>query len=38
MFDFSNYSAKPKYYDDPNALVAGKAKVEMGGIAIEEFV
>ena len=24
MFDFSNYSAKLKYYNDSNALLAGK--------------
>ena len=28
MFDFSNYSAKLKYYDDSNNLVAGKMKDE----------
>ena len=38
MFDFWNYSANPEYYDDPNALVAGKVKDEMGVVAIEEFV
>ena len=26
MFDFSNYSAKSKYYDVPNKLVVGKMK------------
>ena len=30
IFDFSNYSAKSKYYDDSKAL-----KNEMGGAAIE---
>ena len=34
MFDFSNYSAKSKYYDDSNELVVGKMKDEIGG----EFV
>ena len=26
-----------KYFDDSNALVVGKMKDEMGGVAIEEF-
>ena len=38
MFDFSNYSTKSKYYDDPNKVVIGKMKDETGGIATEEFV
>ena len=39
MFDFSNYSAKSKCYDNnSNKLVVGKTKDEMGGVAIEEFV
>ena len=38
MFDFRNYSAKSKYYDDSNALVVGKMKDEMHGTIIEEFV
>ena len=38
MFDFSNYAAKPKYYDDSNQLVAGKMKEETGGVTIEELV
>ena len=38
MFDFSNYSAKSKYYDDSNALVVDKMKDETGGVTIEEFV
>ena len=33
-FDFSNYSAKSKYYDNSNKLV----KDENGCVAIEEFV
>ena len=37
MFDFSNYSAESKYYNDSNALVVGKMKDEMGGVANEEF-
>ena len=27
MFDFSNYSAKSKYYDDSKKLVVGNKKV-----------
>ena len=38
MFDFSNYSATSKYYDDSNALVVGEMKDEMGSVVIEEFV
>ena len=38
MFDFSNYSTKPKYYDNSNKLVVGKMKDETGGVAIKEFV
>ena len=38
ILDFSNYSVKPKCYDDWNKLRAGKMKDETGGIAIEEFV
>ena len=38
MFDFWDYAANPENYDDLNALVAGKVKDEMGGVAIEEFV
>ena len=38
MFGFSNYSAKSKYYDDSNKLVAGKMKDKTDGIVIEEFV
>ena len=26
MFDFNNYSAKSKFYDDSNKLVVGKRK------------
>ena len=35
---FSNYSAKSKYFDDPNKLVVDKMKDETTGVAIEEFV
>ena len=38
MFEFHNYSAKSKYYDNSNKLVVGKMKDETAGIAIEEFV
>ena len=38
IFNFSNYSAKLKYYDDSNALVDGKMEHEMGGTVIERFV
>ena len=38
MFDFSNYSAKSKYYDNSNKLVVGKMKYETAGVAIEEFL
>ena len=38
MFDFSNYSAKWKYYNYSNALVIDKMKDELGGVATEEFV
>ena len=38
MFDFSNYSAKSKYYDGSNKLVVGKIKDETGGVAIKKFV
>ena len=38
VFDFSNYSAKSKYYYDLNKLVIGKMKDETVGAAIKEFV
>ena len=38
MFDFSNYSAESKYYDDSNKLVVSRMKDETGIVAIEEFV
>ena len=38
LFDFSNYSTKPKYHDHSNKLVIGKMKDETAGAAIEEFV
>ena len=38
MFDFSNYSAKSKYYHDSNKSVVGKMKDETASVAIEEFI
>ena len=38
MFDFSNYSANSKYYDNSKKLVIGKMKNKTAGVAIEEFV
>ena len=38
MFDFSNYSAEPKYYDDSNKLVLGEMKDQIVVVAIKEFV
>ena len=38
MVYFSNYPATSKYFDYLNALVVGKMKGEMGGIATEELV
>ena len=38
MFDFSNYSAKSKYYDGSNKLVLDKMKDETAGVTIKEFV
>ena len=38
MFDFSNYSAKSKCFDDSNKLLVGKLKNETVGIAIKEFL
>ena len=35
MFDFSNYSAKSKYYDDSKKSVVGKVKNETTSIAIK---
>ena len=36
FFDFSNYSAKSKYYDVSNKLVVVKMEHETGGVAIKE--
>ena len=38
IFDFSNYSTKPKYYDYSNKLVIGKMKDETRGAAIGNFL
>ena len=35
MFDFSNYSAKSKYYVDLNKLVVGNMEDETAGVAIK---
>ena len=37
MFDFSNYLAKSKRYDNSNKLVIGKINKKATGVAIEEF-
>ena len=37
MFDFSNYFAKSKYYDDSNKLVVDEMKDAAAGVAIGEF-
>ena len=34
LLDFSNYSAKSKYYVDANQFVIGKMKDETRGVAI----
>ena len=38
IFDFSNSSAKLKYYDDSNKLFAGNMKDEAAGVVIKEFI
>ena len=38
MFNFSNYSAMSKYYNDSTKLVVGKMKDKTAGIVTEEFV
>ena len=37
MFDFSNYSAYSKYYNNSNTLVVCKMIDEIAGVAIEKF-
>ena len=34
MFDFSNYSADSKYYDDSNKLLVGKIKDQTGDMVL----
>ena len=38
MFDFCNYSAKSKFYDNSNTLLVGKMKDETAGIPIRKCV
>ena len=38
IFDFSNYSTRPKYYDDSKKLAIGKITDETRGVAIGEIV
>ena len=38
MFDFSNYSAQLKYYDDSNKLVVSKMKEETARVANKDFI
>ena len=38
MFDLSNYSKDPKFYDNPNKKVIGKMKDEYGGAIIDTFI
>ena len=38
MFDFSNYAAESRFYDDSSKIVAGKMKHERVGVPIKEFV
>ena len=38
MLDFANYSVISKYYDDSKALVLGKVKDEMGGVAVKKLI
>ena len=38
MFNFSNYSAESKYYDESSALVVGKVKDDMVSVSIVKFV
>ena len=38
MFDFSNFSAKSKYYDNSNKIIVVKMKDKTAGAAIEEYV
>ena len=38
IFDFCNYSAKSKHYNDSNRLMVCNMKDEAAGVAIKEFV
>ena len=38
MFNFSNYWAESKYYNDSIKLIVFKMKNETGGVAIKEFL
>ena len=38
MFDFSNFWANSKYYDNWNKLVVGKIEDETGGVAVKKYV
>ena len=38
LFDFSNYSKDPKFFNETNNIVIGKMKDEFGGVIITEFV
>ena len=38
MFDFSNYGAESKYYDDWNKLFVAKMRNEIAGVAVKEIV
>ena len=38
LFDFSNYSKDPKFFDDTNKKVIGKMKDGYGGVIIDQFI
>ena len=38
MLNFSNYSAKSKYYDDSYALVVSKMKERTDDVATQELI
>ena len=38
MFDFGNYSARSKYFDDSYRLIVNKIKYKTDGVPMEEFV
>ena len=37
-FDFSNYSAKSKHYDNSSIIVVDKIKFKTSGLAIKEWI